>query len=266
MAIVTLATKYRKTWHKESSLRASERGVAIQKNSIFYCHNNIAKNKQGFTVIEIMCVMIIISIVTSIALPSIDNFYSSERCKAEASILVDYIRQAKYQAIQNNSLNRIIFNEEDLAYKVQCYDPGEDSSGKENPYNIDEVINTYSKTTGIISSYNDSHWVSIVDEDEIEFNTNLEVNVASFTDITNNHYGVIYFKPDGYIYVSDGTNVSLLSEKRITIKYGNATIAVYINALGVISSEAIQNNEDDENYFDDDYDTKPNVGDYPDDE
>ncbi len=215
------------------------------------------KNKQGYTVIEVMCVLIIISIVTSIALPSINNFYSSERCKAEASILVDYIRQAKYQAIQENSLNRIIFNEEDGAYKVQTYD-------SESSYVMNSQIKSNSDIS--ITDYNDDDWASIADEEEIEFNPVLEVDVKAFTDSTN-HYGAIYFKPDGYIYVSDGTNVSLLSEKRITIKYGNAAIAIDVNALGVISSEVLPNDEDgNENYFDDEYDTNPGGGDYPDDE
>ena len=68
------------------------------------------KNKKAMTLIEIMCVLVIISIVTSITLPSINNFRSSERCKAEASVLVSCIRQAKYQALQDNCLNRIILD------------------------------------------------------------------------------------------------------------------------------------------------------------
>ena len=89
------------------------------------------ESKLGFTFVEVMCVMIIISIVSSIALPAIGNFHSAERCKAEASILVSYIRQAKYQAMQENSLNRIIFLKDGdygTAFKVQKYDPDSESS------------------------------------------------------------------------------------------------------------------------------------------
>lgn len=221
------------------------------------------KIKKGFTAIEILCVLIIVSIVTSIALPSINNFYSSERCKAEASILVDYIRQAKYQAMQDNTLNRIIFSEEDGTYKVQRYEPGE-ADGSE--LDIDSTISDDASSPSIkYLPSDDNHWASIADTEELEFNSAVEVNIASFiTDVTKT-YGAIYFKPDGYIYNYIAPKVSLLSEKRITFKYGNAAIAVDVNALGVISSEVIQNNEDDENYFNDNYDKEPGSGDYADD-
>ena len=41
-----------------------------------------------------------------------------------------------------------------------------------------------------------------------------------------------------------------IPEQRILFKYGSSAVAVDINALGVISSEAVPN-EDDEEYFDD---------------
>ena len=88
--------------------------------TVYLCYNRkyegtfmkllLNKNKKAMTLIEIMCVLVIISIVTSITLPSINNFRSSERCKAEASVLVSCIRQAKYQALQDNCLNRIILD------------------------------------------------------------------------------------------------------------------------------------------------------------
>ncbi len=206
-------------------------------------------SRQGFTFVEVMCVMIIISIVSSIAMPAINNFHSSERCKAEASVLVSYIRQAKYQAMQENSLNRIIFSKEGNAanaFKVQKYEEL-DNNGNEVSYIIDNVI------CGQNLSYDNTSWVSIVDEEEIEFNSSVEVDLSQLGSLD-----AIYFKPDGFIYTKDTSTFQSsnknsaikIPEYSIYFKYGSSAVAVNINALGVISSEAIPNEEDDE-YFDD---------------
>ncbi len=195
--------------------------------------------KQGFTFVEVMCVMIIISIVSSIALPAINNFHSSERCKAEASILVSYIRQAKYQAMQENSLNRIIFLKDGIygtAFKVQKYNNVDDEGNDLNYLqNVDQKIEANQ------DNYNEeNNWNTIADIDEIEFNSSVEVELPSTLK-------TIFFKPDGYLY---NENKNIISEQRIIFKYGSSAVAVDINALGVISSEAIPNEEDDE-YFED---------------
>ena len=187
-------------------------------------------NKQGFTVVEIMCVLVIISIVSSIAMPAINNFHSAERCKAEASVLVSYIRQAKYQALQDNSLNRIIFSKDGTsaeAFKVQKYEVEENE-------NLD--IETALTSTKL--SYNSTHWVSIADEEEILFNSSVEVDLSQL----DNGITAFYFQPDGFIY-KDKTNK--ISEQRIIFRYGSSAVAVDINALGVICSEAIPVDDND---------------------
>ena len=215
-------------------------------------------NKQGFTVIEIMCVLIIISIVSSIALPAINNFHSSDRCKAEASVFVSYIRQAKYQAMQDNRLKRLIFspeNEGDTGnvFKVQTLYAGE----VEDVYSDTEqsfIIYPDPVITGDDSNYtldyDSSNWVTIADTEEIEINSSVEVDLASLTlPINDNNDIAIYFKPDGFLYDSQNQKIS---EQRIVFRYGSSAVAVDVNALGVISSEAIPNEEDD--FFDDKHD------------
>lgn len=199
-------------------------------------------NKQGFTVVEIMCVLVIISIVSSIAMPAISNFHSAERCKAEASVLVSYIRQAKYQALQDNCLNRLIFlkdGDSASAFKVQKFELLDDN-GNEKTYVIEEVLEKESS----YSSYDSISWVSIADEDEILFNSSVEVDLSNCPNLID-----IYFKPDGFLYTPDNEKIS---EQRILFKYGSSAVAVDINALGVISSEAVPNDDDaNEDYFDD---------------
>lgn len=223
------------------------------------------KNKKAMTLIEIMCVLVIISIVTSITLPSINNFRSSERCKAEASVFVSYVRQAKYQAIQENTLNRIIFyKDEDNKYngntfKVQVY------TGSAS---LEDIMKKAEDTEE--NKYFSGEWESIADTDEIELDSSVEVDIDS---LTTNSMNIIFFKPDGYLYrrvegskTGDGITgepfIEYIPEESITFKYGSSGLAVNINALGVISSEAISDEDDD--YFSDNYDPDTdNQGNYP---
>ena len=228
------------------------------------------KNKRAMTLIEIMCVLVIISIVTSITLPSINNFRSSERCKAEASIFVSYVRQAKYQAIQENTLNRIIFNKDGDTYdgntfKVQVYSGSSVSS-------FDDIITSNAEG---INDYDSLDWESIADTDEIELDSSVEVDISELiVKDTRKDKNIIYFKPDGYIYrrikgsksvddTADTTDIAAyVPEEKIIFKYGSSGLAVNINALGVISSEAIADEEDD--YYSDDYDPDDdNESNYP---
>ena len=211
-------------------------------------------NKQGFTVIEIMCVLIIISIVSSIALPAINNFHSSDRCKAEASVLVSYIRQAKYQALQDNCLNRLIFSPENDSdngnvFKIQKYE----FQNVTNPFSFDEIINGEVDDVDAYD-YDGEYWVSIADTEEVEINSSVEVDTSSLSTLptitdgstgTDKELKVIYFKPDGFLY---DANNEMISEQRIVFKYGSSAVAVDVNAIGVISSEAIPIEEED---FDD---------------
>ena len=210
------------------------------------------QNKRGFTIVEVMCVLVIISIVSSIAMPAINNFHSAERCKAEASVLVSYIRQAKYQAMQDNCINRLIFSPEGGAFKIQKYDPDTESSDS-----FETIIENSERASGAAARYDQDDWKSIADEEEIFFNSSVEVELSpSFTIVTSTDYiHAVYFKPDGLLYRNDTT---IISEQRIQFKYGSSAVAVDINALGVISSEAIPNDED-ENYFGEGADTDTNT-------
>ena len=185
--------------------------------------------KHGLTMVEILAVMLIISVVSSVALPAIDNFRSSDRCKAEASKFVDSIRQAKYQAMQENCLNRIVFSPDGDSYKLQRYEQ-----------DIDNVSNVIAGG----NSYTDDRWESIADEEEIDFDSSVDVDLSQFSSTKT-----MFFKPDGYLYCYNGSStkpVDFLTEKIITFKYGSAKIEVRLNSLGVISSEAFSNeNEED---------------------
>lgn len=198
--------------------------------------------KRGFTLIEVLCCLIIISIVSSIALPSINNFRSSERCKAEASLLVAYIRQAKYDALQEGCTNRIVFDPNDHQFfKVQTYRP------VSNPDN--RVFNGSD-----IPDYEDVNWESIGDSEEIEINSVVEMELGPMF----KNRPVLYFQPDGYIH---DHQQNLLPQETILFTYGTSQMQVEINALGVLESIVFSLEEDEDAFSDGDYTGETPTGD-----
>lgn len=199
-------------------------------------------NRQGFTLLEIMACMVIISIVSSITLPAINNFRSSDRVKADGQLLVSAVRHAKYTALQDNVLIRIIFKDDGSFFKEQLYT-------YKTHVNEDGTLNNIKSINSIINDdnipyeeANDSGtWTSISDPEETEFSSDTDVDIKEL-----NEYGyTLYFKPDGYIYV-DNNGVEKLSEVRVVFKHGSSVLAVDINSLGVLSSEAFTREDDDE--------------------
>ncbi|MEW6708585.1 MAG: prepilin-type N-terminal cleavage/methylation domain-containing protein [Candidatus Riflebacteria bacterium] len=204
--------------------------------------NKIIKNRSAFTMMEVMAGLAIISIVTSIGLPAIDNFYSSTRVKAEAEIFVSNLRTARYSAMSTQAMHRLILHPEGGYYKIQAFAPDfeEDYAGA-----------TASSTAGVtidgdaMTEYDSPDWLSIIDGEEHEVDAGVSIyRSASMPQI-------VFFQPNGYLsYDSDGSNVfdvsdqAPLPETHVTFVYGSSAIRVIINAFGVMSSEAYQVDED----------------------
>lgn len=214
------------------------------------------KNRRGFTLMEVMACMVIISIVSSITLPAINNFRSSDRVKAEAQLLVSAIRHAKYTALQDNVLIRIIFNQDGSCFKEQLFtaDGTEENEGALSSTVEEIILNDYANILAEKDSSNYEYgydWSTLGDTEETEFNPSTEVDISDFLGlggVIGDVGGVLYFKPDGYIYTDAGNKIS---EIRIIFKHGNSALAVDINALGVIASEAFLRTDDDD-YEDED--------------
>lgn len=190
-------------------------------------------SRRAYTMIEIMTVMAIISIVSSVVLPVIDNFYSGMRVKATAEIFVQSIRQAKYRAIQQQGVHRLIFSPDRTYFKLQCYGGDLDGSALDP------------STSGIAmeSDYDSPDWETIADFDEVELDAGVRVNLeAGFPDI-------IYFWINGNL-VTDATHTlsnatrNPIGEFRVSFVYGGAAIRIVINSLGVLSSESYAADDD----------------------
>jgi len=192
-----------------------------------------ASARLGFTMMEIMTAMAIIAVVSSIVLPGAANFYSSERIKAVAEVMVQNIRMAKYKAMQEQALHRMIFSPAGDTYKVQIhigYFEG----------NIPPDLTTTLTEEG----YDSLNWESVLDTEEIEIDPGVTVTRDAYLAPR-----VIYFWPDGYLVTHDAagvseTNKKLLPECFILFEYGGSRIRVYLNAMGVLSSESYAVDED----------------------
>lgn len=213
---------------KDSTLRLSPGNMRLstEPGRHFPC-------RCGFTIMEVLTAMAIISIVSSIVLPGLANFYSSERVKAEAELMVQNIRFAKYRAMQEQALHRMIFSVDGESYKIQMHAGYLEGN---TPPDLNAVLND--------DSYDSANWESVLDFEEIFIESGVEVVREAWLQPR-----IIYFWPDGYLVTHDGTGVSetlrkLLSECHILFEYGNARIRVYLNAVGVLSSESYAVDDD----------------------
>lgn len=198
-------------------------------------HKNARFARRAFTMIEVMTAAAIIAVVSSIVLPGVANFYSSERVKAVAEVVVQNIRMGKYKAMQEQALHRMIFSPGGDTYKVQIHTGYFEGN---TPPNL---------STGVLEeNYDSVNWESILDTEEIEIDPGVTVTRDAYLAPR-----VIYFWPDGYLVTHDSTGISetnqkLLPECYMLFEYGSSRIRVYLNAMGVLSSEsyAVDNDGD----------------------
>lgn len=194
----------------------------------------LTPTRRGFTLMEIMTVMAIISVVSSIVLPGISNFYSSERVKAEAEVLIQNIRAAKYRAMQEQALYRLVFAPGGDAYKIQIHTGY--LEGNTPP----------TLTTALAEpDYDGAMWESVLESDEILIDPLIMVTREAYL----LGHPVVYFWPDGTLVTNDSGGITeanriRLGECYILMEYGSSRIRIYLNAQGVLSSESYAVDED----------------------
>lgn len=72
--------------------------------------NNKYRNRQGFTMIEMMIVIVVIGIMAAMAAPSFLNWIPKMKLKNDAREKVNYLRQARSRAIAENSQYGVFFD------------------------------------------------------------------------------------------------------------------------------------------------------------
>ena len=198
---------------------------------------------RGYSLTEMMVVVCVVAVTASFALPAIDSFMASQKVAAEAENFVAGVRLARYKALQESVLHRLILDLDAAnyvnAYKIEActkYDDG-----------------LYADTsTGLTveTAYDSAEWESILEAYEM-------IVDGSVSMIYSGSEKIIYFYPTGYLvsmplsptsvtsHVLKDSNISNIDEVYVIFAYGNARVKVYINAMGVLSSESYTAEEDD---------------------
>lgn len=216
---------------------------------------------KAFTFVEITVVVCIIAVVSSVAMPAIDNFMSSQRVSAEGEYFVSGVRMARYKAMQENALHRLVFDQDGngnvSGYKIQIYKKyvnNDNNNDVWNDYDDNDTDKEYDSSSDKFVDLknintNNEEWESILDYDEI--------NISS--DITVTHTEAektIYFYPNGYLVIPNvksnttvnlsdsNSNISIIPENTLTFTYGNAKVIIHFNAMGILSSELLMEDED----------------------
>ncbi|NLV95054.1 MAG: prepilin-type N-terminal cleavage/methylation domain-containing protein [Candidatus Riflebacteria bacterium] len=211
------------------------------------CFEETLTNR-GYSLTEMMVVVCVVAVTASFALPAIDSFMASQKVAAEAENFVAGVRLARYKALQESVLHRLILDLDAAnyvnAYKIEActkYDEGSYADTSEN------------STTGLTveTAYDSAEWESILEAYEM-------IVDGSVSMIYSGSEKIIYFYPTGYLvsmplsptsvtsHVLKDSNISNIDEVYVIFAYGNARVKVYINAMGVLSSESYTAEEDDE--------------------
>ena len=99
-------------------------------------NNKRFQKKAGFTLIEMMVAIVILGVMAAMAAPSFSRWIPKMKLKAEAREKLNYLRQARSQAIAENSQygiyfntgnNEIIFFKDVINPQLNVYEAGADS-------------------------------------------------------------------------------------------------------------------------------------------
>ena len=82
-------------------------------------YTNKAKNTDGFTLIEVLIVVIVMGVLASIAAPGWLSYLQRQRMNTVRGDLIGALRTAQSEAITRQESRRIIFSSSDLSIMVQ---------------------------------------------------------------------------------------------------------------------------------------------------
>lgn len=76
------------------------------------------KHRAGFTLIELMVVIMLAALLMTLALPSIDGLFREQALQAKLDAFTQLIQRARWQAIEQQAPVRVIWEEEQVAIRA----------------------------------------------------------------------------------------------------------------------------------------------------
>ena len=97
------------------------------------------RNEQGFTLVELMIVLIAIAILSAIAIPQMDLMFERNKLRASTTSVTSSLYLSRMKAINEGVLYGVQFNTDDGTYQVKR-DPYGAAEDFGNPYALDDEI------------------------------------------------------------------------------------------------------------------------------
>lgn len=170
------------------------------------------------TLMEILVVISILAIFSSIALPAADEFMVGYRITAVSRAFLADVRLARYEAIRTQQVHRLVLT--DL------------STG--NRFKVERFVALPEEPPESYDSNDNANWNSILEE--------LERELPADVMITANLNSTVYFTPDGLLVDNWSTSDSGMPLLPRTVNFNCddiATMTVQLSAHGGVSSTAV---------------------------
>ncbi|WP_022668521.1 GspH/FimT family protein [Desulfospira joergensenii] len=110
------------------------------------------KNNSGFTLIELVLVLIIIVVLASVTIANFSSWQDNIYLKSAARDLYSSMQEARMIAVENNSSTAIVFDTANNRYYL-CDDPGADGWDGANDY-TGTGDNNILRTVDLAAAYN----------------------------------------------------------------------------------------------------------------
>lgn len=101
---------------------------------------NNRRCRRAFTLIELILVLALLAIITSLVAPAMSNFIRGRALDAEARRLVALTHAGQSRAVSEGMPIMIWVNEKENSYGIEAETPGKDGDAKAERFQVDDTL------------------------------------------------------------------------------------------------------------------------------
>ncbi|HNV72403.1 MAG TPA: prepilin-type N-terminal cleavage/methylation domain-containing protein, partial [Candidatus Ozemobacteraceae bacterium] len=128
-------------------------------------------SRSGYTLMEMITVILVVAAVASVAMPAADGFRSQQQVNAQASVLVGDIRYARSWAMSEQGFCRLVFSNDKASWVVQEHCVAGDPV-------LGEPTTTWAGEPATTYTANPIYWRSIIEEPAREVEGAIDVQLT----------------------------------------------------------------------------------------